>query len=89
MPYVMEKLKLFGQRTRLLGGAVVKILPASAGDSRDVGSTPGLERFSGVGKGNQFQYSCLENSMDRGAWWVTVHRVVKSWTWLSEHTHTH
>ena len=39
----------------------------------------------GVGNGNLLQYCCLENFMDRGAWWVTVHRVAKSWTWLSEH----
>ena len=48
---------------------VVKNLPASAGDARDVGSIPGLGRFPGVGSGNPLQYSCLENSMDRGAWW--------------------
>ena len=36
------------------------------------------------GNGNPFQYSCLENSMDRGAWWATIHGVVKSWTWLSD-----
>ena len=54
IPYVMEKLKLFGQPSRLPGGAVVKILPANAGGSRDAASIPGLERFSGVGRGNQF-----------------------------------
>ena len=46
---------------------VVKNLPANAGDARDVSSVPGSERFSGVGSGNPLQYSCLENSMDRGA----------------------
>ena len=51
---------------------VVKNLPANAGDARDVGSIPGLERTSAVGHGNWLQYFCLENSMDRGAWWVTV-----------------
>ena len=54
---------------------MVKRLSASAGDIRDVGSTPGLRRSSGGGKGNPLQYSCLENPMDRGAWWATVHRV--------------
>ena len=51
---------------------MVKKPPASAGDARDVGLTPGLGRSPGVGSGNPFQYSCLENSMDRGAWWATV-----------------
>ena len=49
-------------------GTVVRNLPASAGDSRDTGSTPGLGRSPGIGNGNPLQYSCLENSMDRGAW---------------------
>ena len=45
---------------------------------------------SGEGNGNPLQYSCLENSMDRGAWWATVHGVAKSRTWLNKsHTHTH
>ena len=59
---------------------VVKNLPASAGDVRDESSFPGLGRSPGGGHGNPFQYSCLENRMDRGAWWATVHRVAKSWT---------
>ena len=46
------------------------------------GVNPGLGRSSGVGNGNQLQYSCLENSMDRGAWQATVHGVEKSRTWL-------
>ena len=45
---------------------VVENLPANAGDIRDVGSIPGLERYHGVGNSNWLQYSCLENSMDRG-----------------------
>ena len=49
---------------------VVKNPPASAGDIRYVGSIPGSGRSSGVGNDNPFQYSCLENPMDRGAWWV-------------------
>ena len=48
----------------------------------DVGSIPGLERSSGGGHGNPLQYSCLENSMDRGTWQATVHGVTRSWTWL-------
>ena len=56
---------------------LVKNLPAKAGDVRDAGSIPGLERSSRGGRGNPLQYSCLENPMDRGAWWVTVHGVAK------------
>ena len=61
---------------------VVKNLPVSAGDVRDVGLTPGLGRFSEGGHGSPLQSSCLENPMDRGAWWAVVHRVTKSWTRL-------
>ena len=50
------------------GGTVVKNLLASAGDTRDAGSIPGLGKSPGVGKGSSLQYSCLENSMHRGAW---------------------
>ena len=49
----------------------------------DQGSIPGLGRSPGEGNGTPLQYSCLENPMDRGAWWSTVHRVTKSRTWLS------
>ena len=59
---------------------VVKNLPASAGDIRDADSIPGLGRSTGERHGNPLQYSSLENSVDRGAWWVMVHRVAKSWT---------
>ena len=62
------------------GGAVVKNPLANAGDTRDVGLIPGLGRSLGVGNGNLLQYSCLENSMDRGAWQSTVHGVAKSQT---------
>ena len=46
----------------------------------DAGSIPGWGRSPGEGNGNTLQYSCLENPMDRGAWWATVHGVTKSWT---------
>ena len=62
---------------------MVKNPPAKAGDARDVGSIPGLGRSPGGGNGNPFQYSCLENSMDRGVWWATVHEATKSQTRLS------
>ena len=68
-----------------LGCAVVKNSPANAGDS---GSTLESRRSPGGGHGNPLQYSCLENPMDRGGWWATVHGVAKSWTrlkWLSMH----
>ena len=58
---------------------VVKHLPANAGDTGDAGLIPGLGRSSG-GDGNPLQYSCLENPLDRGAWWATVHGAAKSWT---------
>ena len=50
----------------------------------DLGLIPGLRRSPGEGSGNPLQYSCLENSMDRGAWWAIVHGVAKSLTWLSD-----
>ena len=57
---------------------MVKNLLASAGDTGDVGSIPGSGRSRGGGCGNPLQYSCLENPMDRGAWWAMVHRVAES-----------
>ena len=51
---------------------VVKNTPANAGGVRDVGSILGLGRSPGGGNGNPLQYSCLENPVDRGAWWATV-----------------
>ena len=57
---------------------MVKNLPANAGDIRDAGSIPGWGRSLGGGNGNPLQYSCLENPMDRGAWWATVYRDAKS-----------
>ena len=61
------------------GGSVVKKRHANA-DTGDKGSIPALERSLGGGNGNLLQYSCLENSMDRGAWQDTVHGVAKSLT---------
>ena len=62
------------------GGRVVKNLSANTRDTKDKGSVPGLGRLPGGGNDSQLQYSCLENPMDRGAWWATVHRVTKSQT---------
>ena len=61
---------------------MVNNLPANAGDITDKGSIPGSGRSPGEGSGNLLQYFCLENSMDRGALWATVHRVTKSRTQL-------
>ena len=64
----------------LPGGSAVKNPPVNAGDTREVGLIPGSGRSSREGNGNSLQYSCLGNSMDRGAWRATVHGVTKSWT---------
>ena len=64
--------------------AVMKNLPVSAGDRRGQGSILGLGRSPREGNGNPSQYFCLENSMDREAWWPTVHRVAKSWIRLRD-----
>ena len=61
---------------------VVKNPPANAGDVRDTGSIPGSGRSPGEEHGNPLQYSSLENLMDRGAGWATVHGVAKSQTQL-------
>ena len=69
------------------GGASVKNLPANAEDTKDMGLISGSGRSPGVGSGNSLQYSCLENSMDRGTWWDTVHEVAKELD-TTEHTHS-
>ena len=67
----------------IYGGTSDKNLPANAGDIREAVLISGSGRSPGGGNGNPLQYSCLENSMDRGAWWATVQRVTKSRTRLS------
>ena len=62
------------------GSSVSKEFDCSVGG---LGSIPGLERSPGEGNGNALQYSCLKNSMERGAWQATVHRIAKSRTQLS------
>ena len=68
-------------KKRVPGGSDGKEFACKAEDS---GSIPGSRRAPGEGNGNPLQYSCLRNSMDRGAWWATVHGVTKSQTQLSE-----
>ena len=70
----------------------VKNPPANAGDIKNVGSVPGSGRSPGGGHGNTLHYSCLDNSMDRGAWRATAHGLAKSHTglkWLTMHACTH
>ena len=79
------------------GGSVVKNLPADAGNAGDVCSIPGSGRSPGAENGrspgaensNPLQYSYLENSMDRGAWWATVHEVAESDITEKMNTYTH
>ena len=70
-------------------GAVVKNPPANAGDARDACSISGWGRSPGGRNGNPLQYSSLENSIDRGAWWATVYGFAKSRTRQSDWAHTH
>ena len=74
--HIKNKYKEIGE-INFQGGTVVKNLPASIGD---MGLIPGSGRFPGVENGYPLWYSCLKNSMDRGAWWSTVHAVAKSQT---------
>ena len=84
-------MKLMGD-SQISGDAVVKNLPANAGDARDEGSIPESGRFPGVGNDNSLQYSCLENSIHRGAWWTTGHGITElDMTYhvhVCVHTHT-
>ena len=68
---------------------LVKNPLANAGDTRDMGSIPGLGRSSGKRNGNMLNHSWLENSMNRGAWWAPVHGVAQSQTQLSTRRHIH
>ena len=73
-------------KTPIIWWLIGKESVCNVGDAGDEGSTPGSGRSSGVGNGNPLQYSCLENSMDRGAWQAAVPGVAKSQTRLSMHT---
>ena len=76
-PKIKIKSACWGASQVTLG---VKKLPASAGDVRDTSSIPGSGRIPGEGYNNPLQHSCLEKSMERGAWWATVCGVAQSWT---------
>ena len=69
---------------RLPGGTSGKELTCQCRRLRDTGSIPGSERSPGEGQGHPLQYSCLENPMDRGAWWTTAHGVAKSQAQLKQ-----
>ena len=93
LPFLINCLMEFGLCSLLtiiattLGGPMVKNLPPSAGEARDMVSIPASGRSPGGGHGSLLQYSCLENPMDRGVWCAAVHGVAKSQTQLSKHTH--
>ena len=70
------------------GSSAAKNPPALIGDTGDTGLSPGSGRSPGGKNANPFQYSCRDNSMERGAWWATAYQVAKSQTWLSNWTHT-
>ena len=84
-----EILNIYKKVTWLLGfpgGSDGQEMACSAGD---LGSIPESGRFPGVGNGYPLQYSCLENSMDRGVWWAIIYGITKSQMWLRANTHTH
>ena len=68
-----------GKNLGFQGGSLVKNVPANAGNPRYVGLTPESGSYPVVGNGNPLQYSCLENSIKRGAWQATVHGVTKNY----------
>ena len=74
--FLLENIRVCG----FPGGSVVRNFLPMQGGAGDMDSVLGSGRSPGEGNGNPLQYSCLENYMGRGTWWVTVHRVGKSWT---------
>ena len=78
--YVQAKNVIMLNYGKVMGfpvGTMVKNLPASARDMKMQSLIPGLGRSPGIGNGNLFQYSCLKNSVNRGAWQAIVHGVIK------------
>ena len=78
--YMMSHIHMRASQVAL----VAKNPPANAGDTGDPGSIPGSRRSPGVGNGDPLEYSCLENPVNREAWWAMVHRVTESQIQLSE-----
>ena len=86
----IENIHMNGFKILLLGFPGGSDGKESACNVGDLGLIPGSGRFPGEGNDNPLQYSCLENPMDRGAWWASGHGIAKSQTQLSDsHTHTH
>ena len=85
---VLKPLIIFGARASQVA-QLVKDLPANAGDTRDMGSTPMSGRSSRTGNGNLLRYSYLKNSVVRGAWWAIVHEVTNTQARLNMHTKNH
>ena len=81
--YTFTNLGAFNDTMGFPGSSMVRNPPANAGDTGDAGLIPGSGRSPGGGNGNPLQYSCLKNSMDRGAWQATVQSVTKNQTQLS------
>ena len=75
------RINLFTLRNGLPGGSDGK---ESACSAWDLGWVPGSGRCLGEGNSYPLQFSCLDNSMDRGSWWATTHEVTRSWTWLGD-----
>ena len=84
-PEIIEFKETVSFREGFPTGSSGKESSCNAGDSGNGGQSLSWEDSSTGGNGNPLQLSCLENHMDRGAWWATVHGVVKSWTYLSMH----
>ena len=83
--FMLHSYHIFAKTILLVLNA--KNTPVNAEDIWDSGLIPRLGRSPGEGNSNLFQYSCLENSTDRGSWWSIVHGLTKSWTQLSAYTH--
>ena len=81
-----ETKELYTENYKTLTFLVAQTVKASGYNVGDLGFIPGLGRSPGEGNGNPLQYSCLENPMDRGAWWAAVHGVAKTRTRLSNFT---
>ena len=88
-PWCRKELDMTEQISLSLASLVAQTVKASVCNAGDPGLIPGLGRSPGEGNGSPLQYSCLENPMDGGAWWATVHGVAKSQTRLSDFTSLH